>query len=217
MKSEFDRYQALLDEELTAAGVPAWLARWSALDAELSEAASKLSTHADLHTDDDEVTNDPPADDPLALVVHLGMSGQLLVEAADAPAEDDLVRAVVLLLADWDWAERPVGVVAMPSRRRPQLVGSLAERLSTQPAPGDSTRSNLPSRSTTQACCCGTILKVRAMKMTARTARTAPKPTRKPAMAWPTPEITKNTSTLFIALIACTVTWSGSPAPIPIT
>ena len=49
------RYQALLDEELTAAGVPAWLARWSALDAELSEAASKLSTHADLHTDDDAI------------------------------------------------------------------------------------------------------------------------------------------------------------------
>lgn len=32
----------------------------------------------------------PPHDDPLALVVHLGMSGQLLVEAADAPREKHL-------------------------------------------------------------------------------------------------------------------------------
>ncbi len=32
----------------------------------------------------------PPGQDPLALVVHLGMSGQLLVQAADAPAEKHL-------------------------------------------------------------------------------------------------------------------------------
>ncbi len=68
----------------------------------------------------------------LARLSDLGWGQRLRqVLAADALAEDDLVRAVVLLLADWDWAERPVGVVAMPSRRRPQLVGSLAERLST--------------------------------------------------------------------------------------
>ncbi|WP_374928810.1 RecQ family ATP-dependent DNA helicase [Kytococcus sedentarius] len=68
----------------------------------------------------------------LARLSDLGWGQRLRqVLAADAPADDDLVRAVVLLLAEWDWAERPVGVVAMPSRRRPQLVGSLAERLST--------------------------------------------------------------------------------------
>lgn len=68
----------------------------------------------------------------LARLSDLGWGQRLRqVLAADAPVEDDLVRAVVLLLADWDWAERPVGVVAMPSRRRAQLVGSLAERLST--------------------------------------------------------------------------------------
>jgi formamidopyrimidine-DNA glycosylase len=33
---------------------------------------------------------DPPHDDPHALVVHLGMSGQLLVQAADAPREKHL-------------------------------------------------------------------------------------------------------------------------------
>src|SRR5690606_28095930 len=36
---------------------------------------------------------DPPDDDPHALVVHLGMSGQLLVEAADAPREKHLHAA----------------------------------------------------------------------------------------------------------------------------
>lgn len=45
-------YEALLDAKLTAADVPSWLARWSVLDAELGEAGAKLSTHADLHTDD---------------------------------------------------------------------------------------------------------------------------------------------------------------------
>ena len=36
----------------------------------------------------------PPDDDPHALVVHLGMSGQLLVEAADAPREKHLHASV---------------------------------------------------------------------------------------------------------------------------
>ncbi|WP_134773718.1 bifunctional DNA-formamidopyrimidine glycosylase/DNA-(apurinic or apyrimidinic site) lyase [Ornithinimicrobium flavum] len=36
---------------------------------------------------------DPPDDDPQALVVHLGMSGQLLVEPADAPREKHLHAA----------------------------------------------------------------------------------------------------------------------------
>ncbi|MFC4426590.1 M3 family oligoendopeptidase [Deinococcus navajonensis] len=46
------RFAALQDQTLTAAEVPAWLTRWSALEAELADAASKLSTHADLHTND---------------------------------------------------------------------------------------------------------------------------------------------------------------------
>ena len=31
------------------------------------------------------------------------------------------------VLRDWDWSERPVGVVAVPSVTRPQLVQSVAE------------------------------------------------------------------------------------------
>ncbi|MFE6977593.1 RecQ family ATP-dependent DNA helicase [Streptomyces sp. NPDC057682] len=57
----------------------------------------------------------------------------------DGPVPDDVLRAAVAVLADWarspgGWApnvadatDRPVGVVAVPSLTRPQLVGSLAE------------------------------------------------------------------------------------------
>ena len=33
------------------------------------------------------------------------------------------------VLADWGWDERPVAVVSMPSRSRPQLVASVAQAL----------------------------------------------------------------------------------------
>ncbi|MFF4171721.1 RecQ family ATP-dependent DNA helicase [Streptomyces sp. NPDC001744] len=58
--------------------------------------------------------------------------------APDAPVPDDVLKAAVAVLADWarspggwapnvpDAAARPVGVVAVPSLSRPQLVGSLA-------------------------------------------------------------------------------------------
>ncbi|MHC0428749.1 RecQ family ATP-dependent DNA helicase [Streptomyces sp. O3] len=59
-------------------------------------------------------------------------------QSPDGPVPDDVARAVVEVLADWakgpgGWASgsadapaRPVGVVAMPSRSRPQLIQSLA-------------------------------------------------------------------------------------------
>jgi ATP-dependent DNA helicase RecQ len=52
--------------------------------------------------------------------------GQKEVEGA-VPA--DLVAALVQVLAAWDWPQRPAGVVSLPSRSRPRLVGSLAERI----------------------------------------------------------------------------------------
>jgi ATP-dependent DNA helicase RecQ len=47
----------------------------------------------------------------------------------DGPVPDDLVAALVKVLAAWDWAQRPAGVVAVPSRTRPRLIGSLAARI----------------------------------------------------------------------------------------
>ncbi|WP_314176319.1 RecQ family ATP-dependent DNA helicase [Streptomyces winkii] len=63
----------------------------------------------------------------------------LAEDAPDGPVPDDVLRAAVAVLADWarsagGWASgapdasaRPVGVVAVPSLARPQLIGSLAE------------------------------------------------------------------------------------------
>jgi ATP-dependent DNA helicase RecQ len=66
----------------------------------------------------------------LARLSDLGW-GQRLREVLreDAPAAPELVQACVSVLAGWDWAERPVGVVAMPSRSRGRLVGSVAAGL----------------------------------------------------------------------------------------
>ncbi len=47
----------------------------------------------------------------------------------DTPATPELLRACVGVLAEWDWAQRPGGIVAMPSRSHPQLVQSLAAGL----------------------------------------------------------------------------------------
>ncbi|MGQ4515497.1 RecQ family ATP-dependent DNA helicase [Streptomyces sp. DW26H14] len=68
----------------------------------------------------------------------------LLAEnAPDGPVPDDVLRAAVSVLADWarspgGWAAdgpdstaRPVGVVAVPSLARPELVGSLARGIAT--------------------------------------------------------------------------------------
>ncbi|HEY2126010.1 MAG TPA: DEAD/DEAH box helicase [Streptosporangiaceae bacterium] len=47
----------------------------------------------------------------------------------DEPVPADLVAALVRVLAAWDWQQRPAGVVSLPSRSRPRLVGSLAEQI----------------------------------------------------------------------------------------
>lgn len=67
----------------------------------------------------------------------------LAPQTPDAPVPDDVAHAVVTVLADWakgpdGWASgapdaptRPIGVVTLPSRSRPQLVQSLGSRIST--------------------------------------------------------------------------------------
>ena len=64
----------------------------------------------------------------VARLTDLGWGQRLRsVLADDAPASEDLLRACVDVLRDWGWDERPVGVVAMPSRGRPELVASVAQ------------------------------------------------------------------------------------------
>jgi ATP-dependent DNA helicase RecQ len=53
----------------------------------------------------------------------------LSAETPDGPVPEDLVTAIVKVLAGWQWDERPVGVISIPSRTRPELIGSLASRI----------------------------------------------------------------------------------------
>ena len=69
----------------------------------------------------------------LARLTDLGWGGTLrsifAEGAGDAPATETMIGACVRVLADWDWDGRPVAVVAMPSRRHPLLVDSVARAL----------------------------------------------------------------------------------------
>lgn len=66
----------------------------------------------------------------LARLTDLGWGNTLRAlfdaSSADAPASPALLAACVRVLGEWDWAERPVAVVSVPSRRHPLLVDSVA-------------------------------------------------------------------------------------------
>jgi len=66
----------------------------------------------------------------LARLTDLGWGGALrelfAAGAADAPVPPAVFDACVRVLAGWEWQQRPVAVIAMPSRTRPLLVDSLA-------------------------------------------------------------------------------------------
>ncbi len=51
--------------------------------------------------------------------------------SSDAAANQRVLGAVVAVLKAWGWADRPVAVVAMPSRSRPRLIASVAEGIAT--------------------------------------------------------------------------------------
>jgi ATP-dependent DNA helicase RecQ len=69
----------------------------------------------------------------LARLTDLGWGGPLreifAPSTPDAPATPAMIAACVRVLADWPWEERPAAVVAMPSRRHPLLVESVAAAL----------------------------------------------------------------------------------------
>jgi len=70
----------------------------------------------------------------LARLTDLGWGGALrdafAPGAVDAPASAAMIAACVRVLAGWGWDDRPVAIVAMPSRRHPLLVDSVARGLS---------------------------------------------------------------------------------------
>ncbi|MBC7518883.1 MAG: RecQ family ATP-dependent DNA helicase [Microbacteriaceae bacterium] len=69
----------------------------------------------------------------LARLTDLGWGGalrELFAPATpDAPASAEMIAACVRVLADWGWDERPAAVIAVPSRRHPLLIESVARGL----------------------------------------------------------------------------------------
>lgn len=69
----------------------------------------------------------------LARLTDLGWGGPLrelfAAGAVDREIDERLLAGVVAALRDWPWAQRPVGVVAMPSLTRPRLVASTASEI----------------------------------------------------------------------------------------
>lgn len=69
----------------------------------------------------------------LARLTDLGWGGRLrgllAPDSPDTECPPEMLRACVEVLAQWDWAQRPGAVVAVPSRSRPRFTASLARGL----------------------------------------------------------------------------------------
>ena len=69
----------------------------------------------------------------LGRLTDIGWGNQLrilLAEGApDEPVTEPVMAAVIKVLAAWDWAQRPAGVLTLPSRTRPRLITSLGRQL----------------------------------------------------------------------------------------
>jgi ATP-dependent DNA helicase RecQ len=78
-----------------------------------------------------EVTADPGR--AVGRLTDVGWGSRLrrmLAEGApDEPVPAEVFGAVVKVLAEWDWPQRPAGVVTLPSRSRPTLVASLGQQI----------------------------------------------------------------------------------------
>ncbi|MGH3628465.1 MAG: helicase-related protein, partial [Sciscionella sp.] len=69
----------------------------------------------------------------LGRLTDIGWGNQLreIMAADDQPVPPDVVDGCVRVLASWDWPQRPAAVVTMGSLRRPLLVASIGEQIST--------------------------------------------------------------------------------------
>jgi ATP-dependent DNA helicase RecQ len=73
----------------------------------------------------------PEAGRAIGRLTDLGWGPRLrrLLDDPDAEVPQDVVQAAVKVLASWEWAARPTGVLAMDSIQHPVLISSLAREL----------------------------------------------------------------------------------------
>ncbi|MGQ9347709.1 MULTISPECIES: RecQ family ATP-dependent DNA helicase [Mycolicibacterium] len=79
-----------------------------------------------------KITDGPAPGRVIGRLTDLGWGARLrrLLDAEDAEAPEEVVQAAVKVLASWDWETRPSAVMAVDSDTHPQLISSLARRLS---------------------------------------------------------------------------------------
>ncbi|MFG1942604.1 RecQ family ATP-dependent DNA helicase [Nonomuraea sp. NPDC048826] len=67
----------------------------------------------------------------LGRLTDIGWGNRLreLFHGPDGPMPDDMFAAVIKVLSAWEWEQRPVAVVGVPSSTRPLLVRGFGERL----------------------------------------------------------------------------------------
>lgn len=78
-----------------------------------------------------KISDGPEVGRVLGRLSDLGWGQRLrtLLDGPDGPAPDPIVEACIAVLREWDWAQRPGAVMAMPSATHPVLTADLAARL----------------------------------------------------------------------------------------
>lgn len=77
------------------------------------------------------ITDGPESGRVIGRLTDLGWGARLrgLLDEPDREVPDEVVRAAVAVLANWNWPERPTAVLGLDSATRPMLIGSLTDRL----------------------------------------------------------------------------------------
>lgn len=77
------------------------------------------------------ITDGPEPGRVIGRFTDLGWGVRLrrLLDEPDQQVPEEVVRAAVRVLADWDWRTRPTAVLGLDSATHPVLIGSLADRL----------------------------------------------------------------------------------------
>jgi ATP-dependent DNA helicase RecQ len=77
------------------------------------------------------INDGPSVGRTIGRLTDLGWGARLkrLLDEADGPVPDEVLRAAVAVLAAWPWQTRPTAVIGLDSLTHPVLIGSIVEGL----------------------------------------------------------------------------------------